>query len=86
MIVVGRTVIHLVDGINRRRGQVVTRCGQVYALDDERIEPDGKFSEVWCDRHGLEMLGPCNHCRDRWPRRAPGRKRSAYRHYRPPTK
>jgi len=86
VVIIGPTAIHLVDGYNRKRGLVVTRCGHVYRLADlptGMFRPDGKFTARWLDREDLQ--GPrgyiclCSHCRDRWPRRAPGRKRSAYR-------
>jgi hypothetical protein len=87
VIILGATVIHLVDGYNRKRGQVVTRCGHVYDLAElptGGFRPDGQFSEKWLDTQRLtsnrgDPLCLCSHCRDRWPRRAPGTKRSAYR-------
>lgn len=87
MIVVGATVIHKVDGINRRRGLLVTRCGQVWSLSGNppgTVLPNGEWDEQWLKENGITTPdgGPpclCCHCRDRWPRRKPGRHRSAYR-------
>lgn len=57
MKVRGLTVIHRVAWVNRRRGLLVTWCGQRRPFSDTLLP--------------LAKLPACSHCRDRWKPKRP---------------